>query len=50
MAGGRSPQGFQAPEICNVIWAAGRVPVERDSLYNEVKIYPREQALSTCVA
>lgn len=42
MAGGVSPQGYEAPEICNLIWAAGRTPVERDSLYNEIKIYRKE--------
>lgn len=42
MAGGLSPQGYEAPEICNLIWAAGRTPVERDSLYNEIKTYRKE--------
>lgn len=44
MAGGLSPQGYEAPEICHLIWAAGRTPVERDSLYNEIRIYGREAA------
>lgn len=43
MAGGLSPQGFAAPEICKLIWAAGRTPVERDSLYNEIKTYPLDK-------
>jgi aminodeoxyfutalosine synthase len=42
MAGGQSPQGYEAPEICRLIWATGRTPVERDSLYREVKTYPKE--------
>jgi aminodeoxyfutalosine synthase len=41
MAGGLTPEGYKAPEICNLIWAAGRVPVERDSLYNEIKVYSK---------
>lgn len=36
MAGALSPQGFEVSEICRRIRAAGRVPVERDSLYNEI--------------
>jgi aminodeoxyfutalosine synthase len=44
MAGGLSPQGYEAPEICHLIWAAGRTPVERDSLYNEVQVYGRKAA------
>lgn len=40
MAGALAPQEYKAPEICHLIWAAGRIPVERDSLYNEVKRYP----------
>jgi aminodeoxyfutalosine synthase len=42
MAGGQSPQGYEAPEICRLIWATGRTPVERDSLYREVKTYSHE--------
>jgi aminodeoxyfutalosine synthase len=41
MAGGQTPQGYEAPEICKLIWAAGRTPVERDSLYNEVQVFPK---------
>lgn len=50
MAGATSPQGYRAPEICRLIWAAGRQPVERDSLYNEVKVYLPEQAHPARVA
>lgn len=38
MAGAQSPQGFEAHEICRLIRAAGRIPVERDSLYREVNV------------
>lgn len=50
MAGGLSPQGYEAPEICNLIWAAGRTPVERDSLYNEVKTYRIEDCAAGAAA
>jgi len=40
MAGALTPQEYKAPEICRLILAAGRIPVERDSLYNEIKVYP----------
>ncbi|MBF0106163.1 MAG: aminofutalosine synthase MqnE [Deltaproteobacteria bacterium] len=36
MAGGKTPQGYKANELCRVIAASGRVPVERDSLYREI--------------
>lgn len=39
MAGATTPQGILAPEICKLIWSAGRVPVERDSLYHPVRTY-----------
>lgn len=39
MAGATSPQEYSAPNICKSIWTAGRIPVERDSLYNEIKVY-----------
>lgn len=42
MAGATSPQGIKAPEICKLIWAAGRRPIERDSLYKEIKAYAKE--------
>lgn len=46
MAGATTPQGFAAPKICHLIWAAGRTPVERDSLYNEIKVYESVNDLS----
>jgi len=36
MAGGQSPQALNRVEIENLIRQAGRIPVERDSLYNPV--------------
>ncbi len=36
MAGGQTPQGLTRAEIEHLIRQAGRVPVERDSLYNPV--------------
>ncbi len=41
MAGALSPQEYKAPEICNLIWASGHTPVERDSLYNICHIYEK---------
>jgi aminodeoxyfutalosine synthase len=34
MAGAVSPGGLTVDEICRLIREAGRVPVQRDSLYN----------------
>lgn len=50
MAGALAPQEYKAPEICRLIWAAGRVPVERDSLYREIKVYVSHQAEIPAVA
>ena len=38
-AGASSPRGLSKERILEVIKEAGRVPVERDALYNEVKRY-----------
>ncbi len=32
-------------QLCDMIHAVGRIPVERDTLYNEIKIYQEESAL-----
>jgi len=37
MAGARTPESMTTREIARLIAAAGREPVERDTLYNEVK-------------
>lgn len=42
MAGATSPQEFKANDICNLIWATGHTPVERDSLYNEIRVYEKK--------
>jgi aminodeoxyfutalosine synthase len=38
MAGATSPQAVTADELCRLIREAGRQPVLRDSLYNEVEV------------
>jgi len=38
-AGATSPQAMGRDDIVNLIRAAGRVPVERDTLYNELRMY-----------
>jgi aminodeoxyfutalosine synthase len=40
-AGSRSPAGLTVEQLVRLIREAGRVPVERDTLYNVVKEYPR---------
>lgn len=43
-AGARSPAGVTRERLVNLIRDAGKVPVERDALYNELKVYRREEA------
>ncbi|RNC72233.1 MAG: aminofutalosine synthase MqnE [Desulfuromonadales bacterium] len=38
-AGAASPQTMRREEIADLIRKAGRVPVERDTLYNELRVY-----------
>jgi aminodeoxyfutalosine synthase len=38
-AGAGSPQAMAKDDIVNLIRKAGRIPVERDTLYNEIKVY-----------
>ena len=40
-AGSRVPQGLRENELIRLIREAGRIPVERDTLYNVVKEHPR---------
>jgi len=40
-AGSGSPQGLTEAELIRLIREAGRVPVERDTLYNVVREHPR---------
>jgi len=41
MAGAETEQGMAVDELVDLIRAAGRVPVERDALYNTVREYGR---------
>ena len=38
-AGADSPQNLSKEDLCELIRKAGKVPVERDTLYNELKTY-----------
>ncbi len=40
-AGSRVPQGLREGELIRLIREAGRIPVERDTLYNVVREHPR---------
>jgi aminodeoxyfutalosine synthase len=40
-AGSRVPQGLRESELIRLIREAGRIPVERDTLYNVVREHPR---------
>ncbi len=41
-AGARTPAGLSLGDLLNVIRRAGRQPVERDTLYNPLKVYDAE--------
>ena len=41
-AGSRVPQGLREHELVRLIREAGRIPIERDTLYNVVREHPRE--------
>ena len=43
-AGSRSPSGLAYEELVRLIREAGRIPVERDTLYNVVREHPRSVA------
>lgn len=38
-AGAESPQALSREQLCTLIRKAGRVPVERDTLYRELRVY-----------
>jgi aminodeoxyfutalosine synthase len=38
-AGARTEQGMTRAELTHLIRAAGKIPVERDALYNEIEVY-----------
>jgi aminodeoxyfutalosine synthase len=40
-AGSRVPQGLRESELIRLIREAGRIPIERDTLYNVVREHPR---------
>jgi aminodeoxyfutalosine synthase len=40
-AGSRSPQGLTYDELVRLIRESGRIPIERDTLYNVVREHPR---------
>jgi aminodeoxyfutalosine synthase len=46
-AGSTSPQGIGRNELVRLIEEAGRVPVERDTLYNPLEAVPRRPPLSS---
>ena len=44
MAGAEEQKpSLSTEELCDMITAVGRIPVERDTLYNEIKVYADEQ-------
>jgi len=46
MAGAEEQKpSLSTEELCDLITAVGRIPVERDTLYNELKVYKPEAAL-----
>lgn len=40
MAGATTPQQQTPEELLSLIWEAGRIPAERDTLYNVIREYP----------
>ena len=42
----RSPVGMAEDSMVQAIREAGKIPIQRDALYNVVKQYPREPALA----
>ncbi|MHB9145864.1 MAG: aminofutalosine synthase MqnE [Symbiobacteriia bacterium] len=40
MAGATTPQAQTPEELLSLIWEAGRIPAERDTLYNVIREYP----------
>jgi aminodeoxyfutalosine synthase len=50
MAGAETPQGLTEPALHRLILAAGRVPVERDSLYRVLRVHGAEGAPAPAAA
>jgi aminodeoxyfutalosine synthase len=47
MAGAEEQKPSMSTEdLCNLIEAVGKIPVERDTLYNEIKVYGGEEAIA----
>lgn len=42
MAGARTPQYTELQQLLRMIWEAGRIPVERNTLYEAIREYPPE--------
>lgn len=42
MAGATTPQAQTPEELLSLIWEAGRIPAERDTLYNVIREYPAQ--------
>lgn len=38
-AGAQTPEGLTLKELIWLVKGAGRIPVERDTFYNEIKVY-----------
>lgn len=46
-AGTEASQALTKAELLNLIWKAGKIPVERDTVYNQIHVYHPE-AVSPC--
>ncbi|MFX9762064.1 hypothetical protein ABTP13_18705, partial [Acinetobacter baumannii] len=44
MAGSPTPKGLSKKELAGIIRKAGRIPVERDALYREIRIWDAVEA------
>ena len=42
MAGAETPAGLAREQLFRIIRDAGKVPVERDALYNVIRVWDRE--------
>ena len=42
MAGAETPAGLAREQLLRMIRDAGKIPVERDALYNVVRVWDRE--------
>jgi aminodeoxyfutalosine synthase len=43
-AGTEASQSLTRAELLNLIWKAGKIPVERDTVYNHIRVYPANTA------